>query len=162
MTDPLRLSIEPDASQADIAAVQSGLRAFNVMHIGEPAEVPVHIFLRDDRGDVAGGLLGHLRWRWLYVGKLWIDAAHRGAGHGAALMAAAEAHAISRGCLGAYLDTFEYQARPFYEKLGYELFGTLDGYPPGNCQYHLAKRFAPTSHPQQPASPRSAGARPLR
>ncbi len=156
MTDPLRLSIEPEASPADIAAVQSGLRAFNVVRIGEPAEVPVQIFLRDDRGDVAGGLLGHIRWRWLCVGKLWIDAVHRGAGHGAALMAAAEAHAMSRGCLVAYLDTFEYQARPFYEKLGYELFGTLDGYPPGYCQYHLAKRFAPTPHPQQLGGPRIA------
>ncbi len=156
MTDLLRLSIEPEASPADIEAVQSGLRAFNVTRIGEPAEVPVQIFLRDDRGDVVGGLLGHIRWRWLYVGKLWIDAAHRGAGHGAALIAAAEARAITHACLGAYLDTFEYQARPFYEKLGYELFGTLDGYPPGYCQYHLAKRFAPASHPQQPEGPRRA------
>ena len=160
MTDLLRLSIEPEASPADIAAVQSGLRAFNVTRIGEPAEVPVQIFLRDDRGDVVGGLLGHIRWRWLYVGKLWIDAAHRGAGHGAALMAAAEARAIAHACLGAYLDTFEYQARPFYEKLGYEVFGTLDGYPPGYCQYHLAERFAPASHPQQPEGPRRARAMP--
>ena len=38
-----------------------------------------------------------------------------------------------------YLDTFEYQALPFYRKLGYELYGTLDGYPPGCRQYYLRK-----------------------
>ena len=92
---------------------------------------------------VVGGLLGHISWRWLYVAKLWIADAHRGAGHGVALMTAAELHARAGGCVGAYLDTFEYQARPFYEKLGYTLFGTLDGYPPGYHQYHLAKRFPP-------------------
>jgi hypothetical protein len=50
--------------------------------------------------------------------------------------------------VGVYLDTFEYQARPFYEKLGYDVFGTLDGYPPGYRQYHLAKRFPPESSPK--------------
>lgn len=138
----LQLSIEPDAVPADVAAVQAGLRAFNVSHIGEPGEEPVQIFLRDDRGAVVGGLLGHIRWRWLYVAKLWVSASHRGGGHGSALMAAAESQARARGCLGAYLDTFEYQARPFYEKLGYVLFGTLEGYPPGHRQYFLAKPLA--------------------
>jgi len=141
MTPSVRLTIELDASAADIAAVQSGLRAFNVARIGEPAEEPVQILLRDEAGTVVGGLLGHMRWRWLYVAKLWIHDSHRGAGHGVALMAAAESHARARSCLGAYLDTFEYQARPFYEKLGYRVFGTLEGYPPGYRQYHLAKRF---------------------
>jgi hypothetical protein len=43
------------------------------------------------------------------------------------------------------LDTFEYQARPFYEKLGYQLFGTLDGYPPGYRQFYLCKRLVPST-----------------
>lgn len=141
MTSPLHVSIEPLAIAADVAVVRTGLRSFNVAHIGEPAEEPVQIFLRDDGGRVVGGLLGHIRWRWLYVAKLWIHDDHRGAGHGVALMTAAETHARARGCLGSYLDTFEYQARPFYEKLGYSVFGTLDGYPPGYRQYHLLKRF---------------------
>jgi len=53
----------------------------------------------------------------------------------------AEDLARSRGCTDVSLDTFEYQARPFYEKLGYELFGTLDGYPPGYRQFYLRKRL---------------------
>lgn len=138
MTPP-RISVEPNADPADIAAVQAGLLAFNIAQIGGPAEEPVHIFLRDGAGVVVGGLLGHIRWRWLYVAKLWIAEEHRGGGHGSALMKAAEDHARSRGCIGAYLDTFEYQARPFYEKLGYTHFGTLEGYPPGYRQYFLAK-----------------------
>jgi GNAT superfamily N-acetyltransferase len=56
-------------------------------------------------------------------------------------MSAAEDHARSRGCIGSYLDTFEYQARPFYEKIGYEVFGTLEGFPPGYRQFFLSKRL---------------------
>ena len=140
---PLRVSVEPDASDEDVAVVQAGLRAFNVARIGDPGEEAVRIFLRDAGGRIVGGLLGHVRWRWLYVAKLWIDDAHRGQGQGRELLRAAEALARSRGCLGSYLDTFEYQARPFYEKLGYTLFGTLEGYPPGFRQHFLAKRFDP-------------------
>ena len=141
MAGGTRISVEPDAADADVATVMAGLRAFNVDVLGDPAEEPVRIFLRDQNGAVAGGLLGHIRWRWLYVSKLWMRQDLRGYGHGAALMDAAEDLARTRGCIGAYLDTFEYQARPFYEKRGYQLFGTLEGYPPGYRQYFLAKRL---------------------
>src|SRR5687767_2375743 len=72
VTSSPRISVEPGASQADIAAVQAGLRAFNVEILGDPCEEPVNVFLRDDDGVVVGGLLGHIRWRWLYVSKLWM------------------------------------------------------------------------------------------
>lgn len=141
MSGAPRISIEPDASPADIAAVTAGLRAFNIEILGDPREEPVNIFLRDDGGAIVGGLLGHIRWRWLYVAKLWMREEMRGRGQGAALLGAAEELARTRGCIGAYLDTFEFQARPFYEKCGYELFGTLEGYPPGYRQFFLAKRL---------------------
>jgi GNAT superfamily N-acetyltransferase len=68
-----------------------------------------------------------------------VDDRFRGAGHGSALIEAAEQLARERDCIGVNLDTFEYQARPFYEKLGYTVFGTLEGYPPGYRQFFLAK-----------------------
>src|SRR6516165_7091346 len=40
----------------------------------------------------------------------------------------------------AWLDTFSFQARGFYEKLGYEEFGRLD-YPPGHHRHFLRKRL---------------------
>ena len=136
-----RITVEPTAATADLDTVGYGLRAFNVAVIGEPNEQPVNIFLRDGADTVVGGLIGHIKWRWLYVAKLWIREDFRGRGLGADLMRTAEELARSRECIGAHLDTFEYQARPFYEKLGYALFGTLEGFPPGYRQYFLAKRF---------------------
>jgi GNAT superfamily N-acetyltransferase len=140
-TTRLRVSVEPDAARADVETVRNGLRAFNVARIGAPDEVATQVFLRDADGQVVGGLLGEIRWRWLYVAKLWVADEQRGRGYGGDLLAAAEEFAREHDCIGVYLDTFEYQARPFYEKYGYELFGTLDGYPPGYRQYHLAKRL---------------------
>jgi GNAT superfamily N-acetyltransferase len=138
MKDDVR--IDNEVSKADERAVVRGLLAFNEAWIGPSNEQPVRLVARDELG-VVGGLLGQTRWKWLYVAKLWVDERGRGKGIGTQLLAAAEELARTRGCTDASLDTFEYQARPFYEKLGYELFGTLDGYPPGFRQFYLRKRL---------------------
>jgi hypothetical protein len=40
-----------------------------------------------------------------------------------------------------YLFTYSFQARPFYERAGYRVFGELPDHPPGQTKYYLAKRF---------------------
>ena len=132
--------IDNDMTAADESTVIRGLLSFNEAWIGPANEVPVKFVARDGEA-VVGGLIGHIRWRWLYVGKLWVHERARGRGLGTRLLTAAEDLARSHGCTGASLDTFEYQARPFYEKLGYELFGTLDGYLPGYRQFYLRKQL---------------------
>ena len=137
--------IDDRVSEADEAAVRRGLLAFNERRIGPSDEQPVRLVVRDATGVVVAGLLGETRWGWLHVDKLWLASDVRGHRLGTRLMAAAEALAIERGCRGATLHTFEHQARPFYEKLGYELFGTLEGYPAGTRQFYLCKRLRPPS-----------------
>ena len=134
------MRIDDEVSEADERTVVRGLLAFNEKWLGPSNEQPVRLVARDELG-VVGGLLGHTRWSWLYIAKLWVDDRGRGQGIGTQLLAAAEELARTRGCTDASLDTFEYQARPFYEKLGYELFGTLDGYPAGFRQFYLRKRL---------------------
>lgn len=132
--------IDSKVSEADETAVVRGLLAFNEAWIGPSNEQPVRLVARDELG-VVGGLLGQTRWSWLYVAKLWVHERGRGQGIGTQLLMVAEELARTRGCTNASLDTFEYQARPFYEKLGYQLFGTLEGYPPGYRQFYLRKRL---------------------
>ena len=143
---PMKRDVRIDnaVSEADERAVARGLLEFNEAWIGPSNEQPVRLVARDDEG-VVGGLLGHTKWNWLYVAKLWVHERARGRRIGTQLLTAAEDLARSRGCTDASLDTFEYQARPFYEKLGYQLFGTLDGYPPGYRQFYLRKRLVPPS-----------------
>ena len=58
---------------------------------------------------------------------------------GRRLLRAAEREAAERGCAHAYLDTFDFQARPFYERLGYAVFGVQEGFPPGHVRYFLRR-----------------------
>ena len=139
MSESDEIAIDAVVSDAEEALIVRGLLAFNETRLGPADDQPVKFVARDADGNVVGGILGHTRWRWLYIAKLWIDATVRGQGIGTKLMAAAEELARSRGCTDVSLDTFDFQARPFYEKLGYELFGTLEGFPPDSRQFYLRK-----------------------
>jgi predicted acetyltransferase len=65
----------------------------------------------------------------------------RRGGYGSKLLATAEQYALEKGCHNAWLTTASFQARPFYEKFGYELFATLDEFPPGHKLYFLKKQL---------------------
>jgi GNAT superfamily N-acetyltransferase len=97
--------------------------------------------LENSSNAVVGGMSGVISWNWLFVDALWVDAAGRGQGAGRTLMARAEAHALAEGCHSAWLDTF--QARGFYEAIGYTVFGALQDYPEGQTRYFLRKRLMP-------------------
>jgi tetratricopeptide (TPR) repeat protein len=97
--------------------------------------------IEDNAGVVTGGFWGCTLFQWLHVQLLFIPESLRGKGVGSALMAAAETEARKRGCIGAHVTSFSFQAVPFYEKLGYTLFGQLDDYPPGHNLIYLRKRF---------------------
>ncbi|HJU28399.1 MAG TPA: GNAT family N-acetyltransferase, partial [Candidatus Binataceae bacterium] len=62
-------------------------------------------------------------------------------GYGRRLMESAERYAIERGCGNAHLSTHSFQARPMYEKLGYEIFGALEDFPPGHSKFYMRKRL---------------------
>jgi GNAT superfamily N-acetyltransferase len=76
------------------------------------------------------------------VELLFVPKEYRGAGLGTELMRLAEEEARRRGCRGAWLDTFSFQARGFYERLGYSVFGTIGDHPPGHSRFFMKKALA--------------------
>jgi ribosomal protein S18 acetylase RimI-like enzyme len=70
---------------------------------------------------------------------VWVEESLRGQGYGTELMRAAERKALERGCHHARLETFALESFEFYEKLGYEVFGELEGHPPGSTTYFMKK-----------------------
>jgi GNAT superfamily N-acetyltransferase len=99
--------------------------------------IPIH----ETAGAVIGGLWGVTLFRWLEVEMLFVPEAMRGKGVGSALMAAAETEARSRDCVGILVDALSFQAAPFYQKIGFSLFGTLDDCPPGHQRLFFRKRL---------------------
>ena len=134
----MHLTFDPDPSPETRRTLGSAINAFHARTVPFNVE-RFALLLRDDAGVVAAGLSGALSWGWLFVEGLWVDDALRGRGIGRALMAGAEDYARAKDCHSAWLDTF--QASGFYTRLGYESFGVLEDYPPGQSRHFLRKRL---------------------
>ena len=138
----MNITSESDPLSPDAQVIGQTLLHYNLQHVPFFDRKPLILLLRDDDGKVVGGLRGNTGWNWLYVECLAIAEHVRGQRWGSQLLATAEREAAARGCHSAYLDTFDFQALPFYQKQGYTLFGTLDGFAGDHKRYFLQKRFA--------------------
>jgi GNAT superfamily N-acetyltransferase len=134
-----KIAVEAEPDGGDIAALVQGLTAFNAAHLD--GEVPDYLLItiRDAEGKLLGGLLGATYVKWLQVQVVWMEDALRGGGYGSQLMALAEQEALRRGCSNAFVETFSFQALPFYERCGYKIFSGLPDFPPGGTRYALTK-----------------------
>lgn len=96
--------------------------------------------MTDENGRiVAGCLAARTVWGTAEVSILWVDEAYRKQGLGTQLLADVEKDFRENGCNIVLLDTFDWQARGFYEKHGYSVFGTLEDCPKGHCRYYMKK-----------------------
>ena len=129
--------------RAERDALAAVLDLWNDSAVGR--EEPVRslaVLVRDQAGQITGGLWADTYWDWMFVSMLIVPAPLRGQGVGSDLLAQAEAEAARRGCIGAWLDTFSFQARPFYERRGYAVLAEIRDYPAPHSRFFLAKRFA--------------------
>ena len=124
-------------------AIVGPLIAYNERQTGIDDFMPLALVISDDSGQAIGGLWGRTAFGWLFVELLFVPDSLRGRGVGRELMQRAEVEAVARGCHAAWLDTFQFQARGFYERLGYTCFGELNEYPPGFSRYFMRKTLTP-------------------
>jgi GNAT superfamily N-acetyltransferase len=139
--EDLRLDFEPFVSEPVRQFIVDGVVNHNIALTNHAAYYPTNFILRSQRREVLGGLLGHIWGHWLQVTFLWVAEPIRHRGNGSRLLNIAEDYAIERGCDAATLETHSFQARPFYEKHGYSVFGTLSDYPPGHAKFFLQKKL---------------------
>lgn len=98
--------------------------------------------VKDERGEVIGGILACLAlWNILSIDTLWVKKEYRNKGIAKQLLSLVEAEARNMGCHIVYLSTYDFQAKDFYLKNGYEIFGVLEDCPKEHYLYHLSKRL---------------------
>ena len=135
----MQLSVTESVTHQDLDEIRLGLNAFNSHFININEMKAIGVFMRDEAGRKCAGLTGSTYGNWLRIDMLWVSDELRGQGAGSQLIEAAEAEARARGCRYAQVDTASFQARPFYEKLGYTLRFSLDHYPRHHQRHYLSK-----------------------
>ena len=139
------IATQEEPTSAFRSSLLDKLRALSRNVVGDraPPAQDLCLAIRDAAGSMAGGLWGRFSYGWLFIELIFVPEDRRGQDLGAALLAIAEAQARSWGGIGVWLDTFSFQARGFYEKHGFAVFGEIADYPSPHRRFFLSKRLDP-------------------
>lgn len=141
MTADHAIQLTDSPAPGDLEDLKKAVVVFNSQAHAYERIRPVACFQRDHNSTLIAGASGYTWWGWLAVEYLWVTEELRRSGLGAAMLRAVEEEARERGRHGAWLDTFSFQARPFYERQGYVQFGELGHFPMGGLRHFLWKRL---------------------
>jgi ribosomal protein S18 acetylase RimI-like enzyme len=132
-----------DAWNAELDAfLAERIYEFNASATGHADGRALTATVNDERGRRIAAASGHTWGGTCQLTSLWVEASHRRAGLGSALLRAVEDEARRRGCAQVVLLTHDFQAPAFYERHGYRRVGEIDGYPSGHAQLVYAKPIA--------------------
>jgi ribosomal protein S18 acetylase RimI-like enzyme len=131
--------VSDDPSAQDIAALDDRIDRFNVDRSGIDDARFLSILLRTDAGALYAGLHGHSWGGYCEIKSLWVAEEWRGRGIGSALIEAAEAEAIGRGCDRIILSTHSFQAPDFYARHGFRIVAEIADCPRGFSHLLLIK-----------------------
>jgi len=133
------IEITTQPTQSDIDEIRNGLRQHNKPHLEGIFHTDLACYSYKVNGDKSGGLVGEIWGDWLIIKFLWVDKELGGNGIGSELLVKAESYAIEHGCHSSFLDTFSFQAKPFYVRHGYNVEMVLKNHPISSERYYLTK-----------------------
>lgn len=119
----------PESVKSDILA---GLRSYNVQFFPREDSHTIACIVKDQAGQFAGGLFGEVFTNTLFVEYFWIDESQRKSGVGTQVFERVEHEVGKLGVETICLDTFSFQAREFYLKMGFKEVGRFTGFPMPN------------------------------
>ncbi|RYG42080.1 GNAT family N-acetyltransferase [bacterium] len=109
-------------------AVLEGLVQYNDLFLAPREKQEVAVAAQDETGRIVGGATGHVTLDLLFVELVWVAEEHRGGGIGSRVLAAIEEEGRRLGAARVLLDTFTFQAAPFYEANGYREVARIPRY----------------------------------
>ncbi len=132
----MQVQIVSNITDSDREELFCGLRGYNNQFIDTRTWGQFGVYSRNEAGSMVGGLIASRKGGWVCIDYLWVSEEARGSGLGSTLMRAAEQEGKRTGCKHALVDTFSFQALPFYVKQGYQLQMSLPDFPDEGIQRH--------------------------
>lgn len=130
---------KPDADAIDYLCMGTAAEAFIKKKL-TPIE-QFAFFVRDPQNKIVGGINGYMYYGCLSIDQLYLEETLRGEGYGRLLVKKAEELAISKNCRFSVVNTMDWEAKGFYEKLGFIVEFERDGYDKESTLYCLKKNI---------------------
>ncbi len=128
----------------EIERIDNKLGDYNktqVQYTSKMDYLPLNFHIKDEQGNVIAGINALSCWQMLYISELYVDEKDRGKSIGRFLLHTVEVEAKAIGATLSHTDTFDWQAKGFYLKLGYEVFGVIEDCPKGHKRFFLKKQL---------------------
>lgn len=141
MQESYHFDYQESPSSNDEAVLFNGINeeAFEAVRL--PGAKTFAIFIKNSSGQIVGGAKGVSYYGCLYVDMLWVHKELRQLGYGTLLMQKSEQIGKERNCSFAAVNTMNWEALPFYEKLGYEVEFVREGYDKSSTMHFLRKNL---------------------
>ena len=136
-----RIEIKEHPNSQDAQTIIDGLVQYNTEIAGDYKDTPLSVIVRHENGEIIGGLLGRTYYSWLHINTMWVEERFRQKGIGEKLIKTAEKEALDRDCRFSFLDTYDFQAKRFYQRIGYEVFSAIDDWPDGHQRIFMKKQL---------------------
>ncbi len=130
---------EVEASEKRKNKVDQGLIQDAKEKINYDGEIHNFSFAAFFEEEEVAAILGKMFFGALHLENLHVKAECQRQGIGKMLMHSALDYAKKRACKVVFLETFNFQALPFYQKLGFSLEFSREGYKNG-CVFHYLKK----------------------
>lgn len=132
------------STDEEIELIDNKLGDYNktqVQYTSKMDYVPLNFHIKNEQGRIIAGINALTCWQMLHISELYVDDNYRGQDIGTILLNKVESQAKAIGATTSHTDTFDWQAKDFYLKLGYEVFGVIDDCPKGHKRFFLMKRL---------------------
>jgi predicted acetyltransferase/GNAT superfamily N-acetyltransferase len=137
----LRISFESNPEPNDIQIIADGIKAYAKKKKALTPWDYFAFFIRDQENNVVGGCDGNELYGCLYIDQLWVSETIRHSGWGTQLINAALDYGKNRGCTFANVDTMDWEALDFYQKLGFTVEFERTGFHKNSVSYALRKEL---------------------
>ena len=114
---------------------EHAIEATSIDGLSEP---PTSFEVRQD-GQVIGSVVAVLFWGQLHIKYVFVEKAYRGKGLAKCLMEHAFDYGRQRGCNFAFVETMNFQAPEFYQKLGFVVEFVRTGFAK-DTSFHYLRR----------------------
>lgn len=82
----MKLTEVSQPEEHDFEVLKNGLNGYNETYTGSVFKEQVSSFLKDENNKTVGGILGEIKWGWLYIEGLWVSDSVRSKGLGSKLL----------------------------------------------------------------------------
>ncbi len=137
----MNITYEPDASIEDIQTLTDGIHTWAKAKKNQDVIERFAFFIKDDKQCIKGGCNGIIYYGCMYIDQMWVHSALRRQGFGRQLIQQAELLAREKHCRLITVDTMDWEAPLFYQKLGFEPEFERVGYLYNSTMYFFYKKL---------------------